>query len=658
MSYSQRIRDHCRFTLHILLLVLMLSAVPIYVTLAQTTTFVDGIVRLEDRSLCWYTNMFFNKEIFPLIEELNANGDVIGPGYLNAANHLGWYSTPLTQTDPPSKLRITCEGLVLEHQLTQAEIDSGHVNDIVLPNRKPRAARMVAKLKNQVILAVPPGSTVSVEVIVSDPDGDTLHYEWGASDGSTTNNNTPYATWTLPNSRGLHFLYALISDGKGGYEEKQLALSTDGGAVPAPDSARVYFPIVQRITQTPPTPAPVKPSDHTPSGNHFLTFSALTHYDLASAEGLGGPQDNRQSACAYYRDLGAVQDCTPDGHPTGYQLTFADWKQYWGFGSPSSNEVTANYANLADLNLQRDMHTLSHPGPRPGGGTGTDVASYVCNSPNPPEDVTLSNTRLGNNLVACVAFEFTVTYNPQTGQPYNNGLPFTKFLTFGPTGGLLLSVNLDGRGEKFIPGACVACHGGSDYDGRYGAYGTQDPNLNSKFIPYDLDNYQFSTLAGFRRADQEEKLRLLNRFVLDTDPYPPTVELINGWYPTPDSDFIGSYIPPGWIGHEALYNAVVEPHCRMCHVAYDPAWTPFDTYANFADVKYYIAGRVCGAPSIERYWYSMPNTKQTFDRFWSSIGGTPGVDAPGLLLDFLITEGATGADGNPVTTCALPSWLP
>jgi hypothetical protein len=375
---------------------------------------------------------------------------------------------------------------------------------------------------------------------------------------------------------------------------------------------------------------------------------------------LGGPQDNRSSACAYYRDLGAVQGCTLDGHPTGAQLTFDVWKQYWGFGSPTSNEVTAKYANLADLNLQRDMHTLSRPGPRPGGGTGTDVASYVCNSPNPAADVTLSNARLGNNLVACVAFEFSVTNNPQTGLPFNNGQPFTKFLTFGPSGDLLLSVNLDGRGEKFIPGACVACHGGSNYEGQYGILGSPDPNLNSKFIPYDLDNYRFSTLVGLRRQDQEDNLRLLNRFVLDTDPYPPTVELINGWYPTPTSSFVGSYIPPGWQQHADLYDAVVEPHCRMCHVAYDPTGTPFDTYANFADpnVVSYIASRVCGVESLNRYRYSMPNTKETFDRFWTSVGGTSGVDAPAKLLEFLIAEGATDRFGIPVTACQLPSWLP
>ncbi len=636
---------------------MLFSALPTGAGLAQTTPWIEGIIHFEDRTLCSYTNMFFNKEVYPLIEEVDANGNVIGPGYLNAANHIGRFEMPLALTNPPTRLRVTCESLVFEHLLTQVDISSGHV-DITLPNHKPQASQFTTRLNGQEVQAVPGGSTVVVDVAVSDMDGDPLHFEWGASDGATTNTNTPQATWTLPSSRGLHFLYVLVSDGEGGYEEKQLALSTDGGIVPGP--FRQFLPVMVRpFDPIQPTPPPARPSDHVPSGNQFLTFPALTHYDLQPADGLGGPQDNRVSACAYYRDLGVVGGCTVDGHPTGAQLTFSTWKQYWGFGSPLSNEVTAKYANLADLNLQRDMHSLSWVVPRPGGGTGTDVASYVCNSPNPAGDVTLSNTRLGNNLVACVAFEFSVTYNPQNGQPYNNGLPFTKFLTFGPTGDLLLSVNLDGRGEKFIPGACVACHGGSNYEGRYGVYGLPpNPDLKAKFIPYDLDNYRFSTLAGFQRQDQEASLRALNRFVLDTDPYTPTVELINGWYPTPNSNFNGGYVPPGWQGHADLYDAVVEPHCRMCHVAYDPAWVPFDTYANFVDVKYYIASRVCGAASIERYKYSMPNTKETFDRFWSSTGGTPGVDEPAKLLEFLIAEGAQDALGNPVATCALPDWLP
>jgi hypothetical protein len=109
-----------------ILLAVMLSAISISYAWAQTDVWVDGIIRFEDRTLCSYTNYFFNKEVYPLIEQVDANGNVIGPVYPVAADQLGLYEIPLTQTVDPSKLRVTCEGLVIEHELTPAA-DGAHV---------------------------------------------------------------------------------------------------------------------------------------------------------------------------------------------------------------------------------------------------------------------------------------------------------------------------------------------------------------------------------------------------------------------------------------------------------------------------------------------------------------------------------------------------
>ena len=503
-----------RYSLGIVMLIVALGWVGIgYASVQTSQPEIRGTIYFQDGSLCSYTNAFFGKQVFPSVEQVDDTGVRIGPSRLAAGTDLGRYDIPITQTQTPGKLRVSCDGLVVDQVLTQADISSGQL-DIVLPNQKPVASNLVARLNGQVVKGVPAGSSVAVSVAATDADGDPLHYVWGVTDGTATNVDSPLASWTLPNSRGLHFLYVLISDDKGGYEERQLALSTDGVTVPGVGAFRAFLPSIQSsLSALPPAPAST-PSDHVPASNHFLTAYALPLAALTQVYwGASGPLDNRLSACAYYRDLGVIGGCTADGHPTGTQLTFSAWKQYWGFGSPSSNEVSATYANLADLNLQRDMHTLSRPGPRPNGGTGTDVASYVCNYPN--TDVTLSNARLGNNLVACVAFEYSATINPATGQPWDNGQPFTKFLTFGPTGDLLFSVNLDGRGEKFIPGACAACHSGR-YPWRYGTNGVTDPNLYAQFVPYDLDNYAFADLPGLRRQDQEANLRALNHFVLDT----------------------------------------------------------------------------------------------------------------------------------------------
>ncbi len=644
----------------------MLTAVGVFSASAQAPTPVlRGLVRFEDRSLCSYNNLFFSKWVFATFEQVDANGVRIGPARVIAGSQLGLYEMPVTTPDTPGKLRVTCDNLVFEHTLTPADIAAGQL-DVVLPNSKPAASGITLRFNGLTVQGVPGGSTVTAGIQASDPNADALHFLWGASDGTVSGADAPQATWVLPASRGLHFLYVLVSDGKGGLEERQVAISTDAGVVPVGGPLRTFLPgiatagaAIQPQALVPAVPAPavaaaLKPSDHTPTSAHFLTTHAQ-HNTLTGFWGVGGMLDDRISSCQYYRDIGAVGGCAEGGVPTGAQLTFAQWKSDWGFGTPGTNEVSATYANLADLNLQRDMHILSRPGPRAGGGTGTDVASYVCNYPN--TEPTLSNVRLGNKLVACVVFEFSTGTNPANGQPWNQGAPFTKYLTFGPTGNLLFSVNLDGRGEKFMPGVCTACHSGS-YFGRYGSVNT-DPAFYTQFVPFDLENYGFADLPGLRRVDQEAKFKALNQFILDTAPRVAMKELIDGWYATPNGEFNGSFVPPGWAGHEKLYLDVVRPSCRMCHIVLtDTSALAFNNYADFAGWRSNIAQLVCGKyepTNPSAYWlpYTMPNARQTFERFWQGTGAPNAPNQPAELLQFLQAEGTPAA-----TACDLPSWLP
>jgi hypothetical protein len=95
-------------------------------------------------------------------------------------------------------------------------------------------------------------------------------------------------------------------------------------------------------------------------------------------------------------------------------------------------------------------------------------------------------------------------YTPVTGA--NGGQPMTKFFTFGPDETLLLSINLDGRGEKFMPGSCVACHGGTTYNGRFPEQSTASPFLGARFLPFDTGNYLFSSKSSLSEAAQSEAL--------------------------------------------------------------------------------------------------------------------------------------------------------
>ncbi len=300
--------------------------------------------------------------------------------------------------------------------------------------------------------------------------------------------------------------------------------------------------------------APGSPSDALPGGDRFLTYKG---------------RDTALSACMYYRSIGAVASCGADGQPAG-AITFDDWKRarklapYTG----ANVEVRATYINRVDLNLVRRMVATRVDA--------NDISFYVCNHPGPLTDNQAEvdqvvDTALRDQAqVACVAMENTVSPGA------NGNQPFTKFLTFAPDGRLLASINLDGRGEKYMPGACVACHGGGQYAGHFGERGEPSPMLGASFLPFDLGNYRFSGNPQLTEAAQGDALRALNLLVRDTfgGAASATTRLIDGWYPTASSAMRKDYVPPLWntavADDRAFYLGVIARSCRTCHVAMKP----------------------------------------------------------------------------------------
>jgi len=296
-----------------------------------------------------------------------------------------------------------------------------------------------------------------------------------------------------------------------------------------------------------------------PGPDHFLTYKG---------------RDTRLSACMYYRAIGAAGDCDAQGNMIR-SISFDDWKRRHKFApfAGSNTEVAANYINRWDLNLVRRMVATS---------TAPDsIAFYVCNHPGPDGttqteiDQVLDTARKQENMVACVAMEWS------TSPGVNDGLPFTKFLTFAPDGALLPSINLDGRGEKYMPGACVACHGGTKYNGRFPEAGNPSPLLGSRFLPFDTGNYLFGSRPELTEQTQTEALYLLNQMVRATEktgsaaPDTATTRLVDGWYAggkTLDKNFL----PGAWrvdegqaatAGAARFYREVIGSSCRTCHTA-------------------------------------------------------------------------------------------
>lgn len=411
-------------------------------------------------------------------------------------------------------------------------------------------------------------------------------------------------------------------------------------AVPASSSPSGYIstlPIELSTQTTNNRPRVVKVVANGPEGNvrgrMIVPEVGVVSNDLPGAQRFLAQkgQDTPLSTCMYYRALGAVRDCDAEGRLIE-PISFDDWKRQQGFApyAGSNTEVKAIYINKMDLNLVRHM-TATQSGPQ-------KIAFQVCNNPGPEgssqkeiDDVTASGLA-GEKKVACVVMEWSTTPG------VNGGLPFTKFLTFAPDGALVTSVNLDGRGEKFLPGACVACHGGTHYNGRFPETGNPSPYLGSGFLPFDTGNFLFSSNAALTESAQSASLYGLNQLVRATHaPGPDAVtRLIDGWYTAGGTTLDKDYVPPAWLAEEAttpgaarFYREVVGASCRTCHVSLDSTfdWDSIVLTPDRARVH------VCGGTSNIAANASMPNSLISRDRITQRAQADPALAA--LMTTFL-----------------------
>jgi len=357
-------------------------------------------------------------------------------------------------------------------------------------------------------------------------------------------------------------------------------------------------------------------------------------------------------------------------------------------------EAKAVFLNKVDLNLTRDHHSIDY-GPDSQGRA--RLAAYVCNHPGPESDPATDPTGLfqstpssavdaaidavlqtdaahpqGRNLIACVVMD-RMPITGVTGQPVTGhlGETFTRFLVFGPNGDLLPSVNLDGSGEKFVPGACVACHGGTNYFalanksdpapapsqpifGGFPEDGSGGPDLLSYFLPYDVDNFAFHSQHPLTKDDQQGAIFRLNSnawqvnraiaFTNQGSNSPQAMafdNLFHGWYPG-TLVFNSTYVPTTTYQDsesQSFYLNVVARSCRTCHIAMDQAnFERIDPV--FLNIRDLICGQSLFDPPNSNRAYVMPNSRVTFDRFWLSdranvIGQPPGtVDQPGTLREY------------------------
>jgi mono/diheme cytochrome c family protein len=342
--------------------------------------------------------------------------------------------------------------------------------------------------------------------------------------------------------------------------------------------------------------------------------------ELNLADLIGPPDstlDTLQSARAYYAAI----------DPAGERETFVDWLKVNQFLSPDRTsfswrdlETSAGahgvYTNNFDLGFGRDMYArivrcdgatpqLGQPIAQAAIGS-CDIAAVVVNY------TSLEAASKKLNPVLIVAMEYS--------KPRGSDHRFVQFYTYAPDSvsgrfEQVMSANLDGRGEKYMPQVCTVCHGGTPggltAEGAYQNGG----DLHATFLPWDLDAFLFADTAGrnadrsygddslrqfYTRGAQAEPLRRLNQLAYLTyhDATRPNrfvlpQQLIEGWYGVQgasafaSTNFNGDYVPAGWTANgldgvagtaddnpadaPAIYQDVFARSCRMCHVAHMPA---------------------------------------------------------------------------------------
>lgn len=366
--------------------------------------------------------------------------------------------------------------------------------------------------------------------------------------------------------------------------------------------------------------------------------------------------------------------------PTNAKDTLAKWKAANGFGTPTGplGEVSAVYGDWRDLGYGRRI-TVRQNADRT---IAVAADNYIFNvggdyGSNSAMNLAAAIAQDPMWFIGTTAIEFSPAPGVTPG-PNCTGC-FAKFYFFAPSGARLLTVDLDGRGQKSTIEVCSSCHGGRG-DPLTPATGspTGQPLFplaqNSASLsrgdievhphPIEVDTLDFPGTAGITRADQEPALKTMNRILLCTFPIPVAsafpedacrrTATPNEWQGGADTIIKDAYggnglpsatygsvsVPAAWAtaGQSTLYQNVVAPTCRVCHIlrgvgAVGGDDVDFDTYAVFNG----YADRI-KAHMIDRG--TMPLSKILYERFWA----TPAMSD--TLATYLQGAGYTARDAS------------
>lgn len=356
--------------------------------------------------------------------------------------------------------------------------------------------------------------------------------------------------------------------------------------------------------------------------------------------------------------------------PTNARDTLAKWKAANGFDSGTGTQFTFVFGDKKDLGYGRRMNARRNPD----GTLAFFVENYLIKNNGAYAYSTL-------NLDAAVVRDtrWMVGVNAIEFSPGpNGGAAFPKFYNFNAvTGQRAAFVDLDGRGDKAMPGPCISCHGGRG-DALTPPDATGKPRFNlvangvsqargdvqAHLHPFELDAFDFSSMPGFTRAENEAAMKSVNTWILCTYPIaaPSTApedacrrparpgewqgtaaDLIKSAYGgdgLPSAKFSDTYVPPSWAaaGQSTLYTEVIATSCRTCHIMRgnglqsDIDFASYEKFRSYSDrIKAHITDRG-----------NMPLAKIVADAFYAT-------NRPELVATFLQDQGFTAKSSTGAT---------
>jgi len=300
-------------------------------------------------------------------------------------------------------------------------------------------------------------------------------------------------------------------------------------------------------------------------------------------------------------------------------LTLEAWKTAFGIPARNPGEALADYRvrthavvyyNKNELGLGRELGCGTVPdgvdaAGKPLTAIGCYVSNYGTSFRDPTNSLRLAAEGIHYKNTVCIS------YRPSLGAGYE-----VQFYTYNQDNQRREWAQLDTLGPRPLPQVCMNCHGGSYDETKHLAH-------YARFLPMDPNVVLWPKDQGLTRADQEERIRIVNALGANSPLTPAQRDMLDKLYGgnlnvsgTRSAD---KWFPTAWDdtdAHRDLFDKVVKPNCETCHLAMqtDPMGQTLAIYDLFKSPSTLISNAGLAADVCNSF--VMPNSQATSRNFW------------------------------------------